>query len=45
MKLKNEVTVGLVVLAGIAEMWLRQPTRARTLLERAIAAQPSIAFS
>lgn len=30
------------MLAGIAEMWLRQPGRARTLLERAIALNPSL---
>ena len=30
------------MLAGIAEMWLRQPSRARTLLERAIALNPSL---
>jgi TolB-like protein len=30
------------MLAGIAEMWLRQPTRARTLLEQAIALNPSL---
>ena len=30
------------MLAGIAEMWLRQPGRARTLFERAIALNPSL---
>ena len=30
------------MLAGIAEMWLRQPGRARTLLERAITLNPSL---
>lgn len=30
------------MLAGIAEMWLRQPSRARTLFERAIALNPSL---
>jgi len=30
------------LLAGIAEMWLRQPARARPLLERAIALNPSL---
>jgi TolB-like protein len=30
------------MLAGIAEMWLQQPVRARALLERAIALNPSL---
>jgi tetratricopeptide (TPR) repeat protein len=30
------------LLAGIAEMWMQQPVRARTLLERAIALNPSL---
>ena len=30
------------MLAGIAEMWLHQPVRARALLERAIALNPSL---
>lgn len=31
--------------AGIAEMWLRQPDRARTLFERAIALNPSLCMA
>jgi TolB-like protein len=31
--------------AGIAEMWLRQPMRARTLLERAIELNPSLCMA
>ncbi|MDP1748539.1 MAG: hypothetical protein Q8L22_03705 [Reyranella sp.] len=31
--------------AGIAEMWLRQPNRARTLFERAIALNPSLCMA
>jgi class 3 adenylate cyclase/TolB-like protein len=33
------------MLAGIAEMWLRRPDQARTLLERAIALNPSLSMA
>lgn len=33
------------LLAGIAEMWRRQPVRARSLLERAIALNPSLCLA
>ncbi len=33
------------LLAGVAEVWLRQPQRAHTLLERAIALNPSLAWA